>query len=115
MSTTYTWEITNLESFETIDGLNNAVSVVHWLIRAEDAYNSVSVNGTVTLDIPTAGSFVEYNDLTQEQVINWTKSKIGSKLENEYYQYLDQKLSELARPVVVSNPLPWIPVPNPGE
>jgi hypothetical protein len=114
MSTTYTWEITNLESFETINELTNVVSVIYWTLRAEDGFNSTTINGTVNLDAPTADTFVNYNDLTQEQVISWVKTKLGITLETGYYQYLDEKLLELTKPAIISTPLPWIPVPVPN-
>jgi hypothetical protein len=114
MSTTYTWEVTNLESFETINELTSVVSIIHWTLRAEDGFNSTAVNGTVNLDAPDTNNFVNYSDLTQEQVISWVKAKLGIKLENEYYQYLDQKLAELAKPAVITTPLPWVPVPVPS-
>lgn len=114
MSTTYTWEVTNLESFETINELTNVVSVIHWTLQADDGVNSTAINGTVNLDAPEANTFVNYNDLTQEQVIGWVKTKLGTTLETGYYQYLDEKLLELAKPVVITTPLPWVPAPAPS-
>ena len=107
MSNTYTWAITKLESFPSISGLENAVSRVYWQLDGTDGTNTVAVNGTVDLDLPNNEGFVAYADLTQEQVIEWTKAKLGSKLENEYYQYLDQKIAEIARPEATETPIPW--------
>ena len=117
MSNTDTWLVTKLESFPSIDGLENAVSRVYWQLDGADETNTVTVNGTVDLDLPTSNGFVAYGDLLQEQVIEWVKAKLGSKLENEYYQYLDQKLAEVARPEATETPIPWIAPsePSPGE
>jgi hypothetical protein len=109
MSNTYTWSVTKLESFASINGLENAVGRVYWNLSGTDNVNTVEVNGTVDLDLPDTEAFIAYSSLTQEQVIEWTKAKLGSKLENEYYQYLDQKLSEIARPEATETPMPWMP------
>jgi predicted rRNA methylase YqxC with S4 and FtsJ domains len=109
MSNTYTWKITTLESFADINGLENAVSRVYWKLLGTDEVNTVEVNGTVDLDIPNSEGFIAYAELTEAQVVEWTKAKLGSKLENEYYQYLDQKLAESAKPASTVTPMPWMP------
>ena len=110
MSNIYTWKITTLESFANLNGLENAVARVYWKLLGTDNVNTDEVNGTVDLDLPTSEGFVAYSDLTEAQVIDWTKVKLGSKLENEYYQYLDQKLAESAKPESTVTPMPWMPI-----
>jgi hypothetical protein len=107
MSNTYEWTVTKLESVESLNGLENAVSTVYWTLTGNDGVNTTEVKGTVNLDTPDADNFIAYSSLELSQVIDWVKAKLGEKLEGEYYQYLDQKLAEVARPVAVETALPW--------
>ena len=107
MSNTYTWEILNLETVPSINELENVVAGVRWLITATDDVNSTTVEGTVELENPLAEEFIAYSDLTKEQVILWTQEKLGDDLTTDYYQYLDEHLSKIARPVAVVTDLPW--------
>ena len=107
MSNTYTWEILNLETVPSINELENVVAGVRWLITATDDVNSTTVEGTVELENPLAEEFIAYSDLTKEQVISWTQEKLGDDLTTDYYQYLDEHLSKIARPVAVVTDLPW--------
>lgn len=108
MSNSYSWTIRKLESFESFNNLENAVSRVYWTVSGTDGTNTTAVEGTVDLDLPNPDNFTSYSGLTAEQVITWVKDKIGTVIENRYYEYLDQKLTELARPTnVIETTLPW--------
>ena len=107
MENTYTWKILNLETIPSINGLENAVSVIRWLITATDATNSTTVEGTVELENPSAEGFIAYNNLTKDQVLVWTKATLGDELVTKYYEYLDQQLVKLAKPTPVPAELPW--------
>jgi hypothetical protein len=107
MSNTYTWKILQLETVPSINGLENVVSVVRWLLTATDDINSTTVEGTVELENPLVEEFISYIDLTEDQVLQWTKSKLGNQ-ETQYYQYLDEQLSKIARPQAVATELPWV-------
>ena len=107
MSTTYTWKVLNLETIASVDNLANIVSVVRWLITGADGTNTATVEGTVELDLPVAEGFIEYASLTEEQVLTWTKEKLGADLENRYNLYLDEQLVKMAKPEATITDLPW--------
>jgi hypothetical protein len=106
MSNTYTWKILNLETIPSINGLENVVSVVRWLLTATNDGNVSTVEGTVELENPLVEEFIAYSDLTEEKVLEWTKLKLGNQ-ETQYYQYLDEQLFKLARPQSTAAELPW--------
>ena len=107
MSNTYTWKILNLETIPSINGLENAVAVIRWLITATDETNSTTVEGTVELGNPSAEGFIAYSDLSEEQALTWTKATLGDDLVTKYYQYLDQQLVKLTKLTPVPADLPW--------
>ena len=107
MSNTYTWKILNLETVQSINGLENVVSVVRWLLTATDDVNLTNVEGTVELENPSSDGFIVYSELSEDQVITWTREKLGLDLESKYHQYLDEKLSQLVKPKSVPADLPW--------
>jgi len=106
MSNTYTWKILNLETIPSINGLENVVAVVRWLLTATDNVNSTTVEGTVELENPLVEEFIAYRELTEEKVLEWTKLKLGNQ-ETQYYQYLDHQLSKMAKPQSTAAELPW--------
>jgi len=107
MSNTYTWKILKLETVPSINELENVVSVVRWLLTATNDINTTTVEGTVELENPTVEEFIAYVDLTEEQVLEWTKSKLGNQV-TRYYQYLDEQLTKVARPQSIATELPWV-------
>ena len=111
MSTTYTWKVLNLEIIESINELENVISVVRWLITGADDTNTTTVEGTVELDIPTADRFIAYSELTEEQTLTWIKEKLGSVIENRYYLYIDEQLAKMAKPTTIAKDLPWATAP----
>ena len=108
MENTYTWKVLNLETVPSINGLENAVAVIRWLITATDESNSTTVEGTVELDNPSSEGYIAYGDLNEEQVLTWAKSTLGDELVTKYYQYLDQQLVKLTKLTPVPAELPWV-------
>ena len=66
------WTVEQMER-QTADGL---VTTVHWRATAQDGDDVATAYGSVGLE--RGNSFIEYNSLTQEQVIAWVKEKIDA-------------------------------------
>lgn len=64
------WTVEQMER-QASDGL---VTTVHWRATAQDGDDVASAYGSVGLE--RGDSFIEYNSLTQEQVIAWVKEKV---------------------------------------
>tara|TARA_R110002153_G_scaffold82154_1_gene207487 strand:- start:104 stop:406 length:303 start_codon:yes stop_codon:yes gene_type:complete len=100
MLVTHTWSISDLERQVEGDG----VIVVHWRLNSTDGSNSTSAYGTTnhTPD-PDDEDFVPFNDLIEEDVLNWVWSQVykkGTETRNK------DKIELLSNPVVLSG-LPW--------
>lgn len=69
-----TWKIEKLE-VQSIEGLCDVVINVHWrVIGATD-----TAYGSVSLPRPTGADFVPFAELTEELVVAWAKSALGSE------------------------------------
>ena len=74
MSTTFTWNIANLER-NTADGV---VFTVHYTVNAADDTYSSGAYGSIGLEAPAEGApIISYADLTADTVIGWVKEKLG--------------------------------------
>lgn len=121
MSNSYEWLVEDVERLKSFNGKADVVSAVHWRCNAHD--NATPPNRTTLFgvhEIPYAlnSGFIEFDALTQEQLVNWVKNLIvggAQKIESE----LDQILFEQSTPIVL-NGLPgksrtFIAVPKDQE
>jgi hypothetical protein len=92
-----TWTINNLER-QASDGL---VIVVHWGALAVDGDYSSSIINTQTLE--RGESFVSYDSLTEEIVLNWLWNKVDK---NVVESSLASQIDAQKNPVKL-NGLPW--------
>jgi hypothetical protein len=79
VTTTFTWKIAQLER-ETADGF---VFTAHYTVDANDGTYSAGAYGSVGFQRPE--NLIPFADLTEEQVIGWTKEAIGG----------DEKVAEI--------------------
>jgi hypothetical protein len=107
MPNTYTWNIQFLDCVPSQDGQSNVVSNVHWIVNGTDGTHSSSVYGTQPLAYVEGSPFTAYSDLTQNTVIGWVQSAMGSTQVASIQQNLDNQISNLANPPIVTPPLPW--------
>lgn len=101
MSTTYTWNILNVES-TTADGV---VFTVNYEVTATDGTYTTGAQESVDLAAPTEGStIIPYSDLTAETVLNWVQERIGgaeriAEIESILQEDLDrQRTTQFGKP-----------------
>jgi hypothetical protein len=102
MSTTFTWNIANLER-ETSDGY---VYTAHYTVNAvsEDGVYSSGAYGSLGLE--RGDSLVPFADLTEEIVVGWLKEKFGAEKVSEIEAALQAQLDEQRQPTKAAG-LPW--------
>jgi len=103
MATVITWQITAMDC-STTEQNPDTVIVCHWTCSATDGTYNTSIYSTCSVPTPT-GTFVPYQDLTQEQVLGWCWSDGVDKDATE--TAVGQQLANLVNPPVVTPPLPW--------
>jgi len=101
MSTTFTWNISQLER-ETADGF---VYTAHYTVNASDETYSSGAYGSIGLERPD--TLIPYSDLTEDQVVGWVKEKLGGDEKvQEIESALQAQLDEQRSPTKASG-IPW--------
>ena len=68
-----TWKVKSVEYTKSLSGKTNVVTLSHWM--ASDS--GVKVSGSADLDTSDLSSYLEYDDLTESKLLEWTKATIG--------------------------------------
>jgi hypothetical protein len=106
---TYEWKITNLEYYPSLDGLNQVVSKIHFiLIGRYEQYGSAKV-GIQKLDTDNLdpNKYVSYADLTPEVVISWLESAIGPDGIQDLKNQIETDINKAMSPKTVLADPPW--------
>lgn len=107
--TTITWQIAQVDCVPQENAHTNVVRTVHWRVLAtEDNYNA-SIPGITTLNPPTDG-FVEFDNLTEAQIVTWIKNTLGTEQVTALEDSLTRMIENQKNPPIVTPQLPWVPV-----
>jgi hypothetical protein len=100
MSTTFTWNIVQLDR-ETSDGF---VFTAHYTVNASDETYKAGAYGSIDLERPE--ELTPYSDLTEEIVIGWVKEKLTAEKVSEIEAALQAQLDEQKAPTKATG-TPW--------
>jgi len=107
MSLTYTFSITQLEIAPTgSDDHNDVVTLVRYNYKGvnENGYSG-SFMGATPMPTPS-GSFIPFEDLTEEEVIDWLEV-VTVSAQPHMQQQIQKQISNQVNPQYVPVPLPW--------
>ena len=107
---TLTWLIELLLVKPTEGSLTDVVITADWRCNGTDETYSGTCYGSCSFQ-PPSGSFTPYEDLTQDQVLDWCYANGVDKTAIEANVSL--QIQNQINPPVVTLPLPWVPVPPP--
>lgn len=60
-----------------IDGYQNVVVQVPWVCQANSEGITINMHGKTDLAYNSSSPFIQYDDLTQNEVIGWVKDALG--------------------------------------
>jgi hypothetical protein len=103
--TTYTWTVTAMDCYPEVDGEVNVVFTVHWTCSGEESGFTAFVYSTQSVTVDPSEPFTPYDQLTQNQVLNWIWTSGVDKDATE--ATVNQQVQNLINPPVVTPPLPW--------
>jgi hypothetical protein len=116
MSNLYTWVIHALEVIPKKDGKTNVLVSVSWSLFATDGTNTISLYDKQILAQNTTNlEFIEFSDLTKEQVVIWVKESLGEDVLKDYYSSLDTHLKVLFETTPHIQPLESVSIGLPWE
>ena len=102
MSVSYNWSIADLNR-KTEDGF---VFTVHWRVDASNETYSEGAYGSIGLERPD--ELVPFDQLTNEQVVQWVKDYFGEEKVAEIEAALAARISEKQTPTEASGlPSSW--------
>ena len=107
---TLTWLIERLLVKPTEGSNTDVVITADWRCNGSQESFSGTCYGSCSF-APPSGSFTPYEDLTQDQVLQWCYENGVDKTAIE--ANVTAQIENQINPPVVTLPLPWVPVPPP--
>tara|TARA_R110000782_G_scaffold28788_1_gene72009 strand:+ start:1021 stop:1338 length:318 start_codon:yes stop_codon:yes gene_type:complete len=92
-------------------GMNNIIKEVKFSLTGTDGVNTVTNFFPVKLDYPEAGDFIEYEELTRDQIFQWVINNVEENLINNLKtgitsQLRDKQIVDPDNPVLNKIKLP---------
>jgi hypothetical protein len=107
---TILWIIERLLVKPTEDSETNVVITADWRCNGTQDQYSGTCYGSCSF-APPSGSFTPYDQLTEQQVLNWCYENGVDQAAIEANVTL--QINDQINPPVIAPPLPWVPVPPP--
>ena len=110
MAINYTWDVSTVDTYPTLDGNADVVYNVHWRLNAEDDANqdadgnnwTASVYGTQAVDTSDISDFTAFADLTSSDVQGWVEAAMGADKVQSLKDNLDALIAEKITPTSVT-------------
>lgn len=109
MAVTKTWKVRELQAQLQSGSNENVVKTVYCTIFATTGSYKEMVHFSTEL-APTTGSFVNYTDLSESQVVGWVKDVMGVSLVSAWENKVEAEVIKLVTPVSASyqeGSMPW--------
>lgn len=115
----YTWKITSLRK-STKENINDVIVNVQWELKGTDEdgdFGTFSGATPFELDAENTGSFVPFEELTEEIVIGWVKDVVVDSYWAHVNEKIQQQIDDIKTPIVDVNSydLPWASVSSSYE
>jgi hypothetical protein len=103
--TTYIWNVNQMDTVPSEDGLSDVVVVAHWQCMGTSGDYFAQVYGTCTFTLDTSKEFIPYDSLTLQEVLDWCWSTSVDKAATE--ANVNTQIENLINPPIIVLPLPW--------
>ena len=106
---TYNWNCKTVDAYPQDGEYTDLVYNVHWIVTGVSdelkpdgaAYSATSI-GTQTLDVSDVTEFIPFEDLTNEQVVTWTKGAMGEEQVASIEASIESQINSLITPTTVT-------------
>jgi len=110
MAIGYTWDVSTVDTYPTLESNADVVYNVHWRLTAEDDANqdadgnnwTATVYGTQAVDTSDLSSFTAFADLTSSDVQGWVEAAMGADAVTDLKAGLDAQIALLITPTSVT-------------
>ena len=109
MAIGYTWDVSTVDTYPTLESNADVVYNVHWRLTAEDDANqdadgnnwTASSYGTQSVDTADISDFTAFADLTSSDVQGWVEAAMGADTVTSMKASLDAQIAEKITPTSV--------------
>ena len=113
MAINYTWDVSTVDTYPTLDGNADVVYNVHWRLTAEDDANQdadgnnwkASSYGTQTLSTSDIGDFKPFDEVTSDMVKGWVIDAMGEEEVANLEASLDSQIESQKNPTSITKTL----------
>ena len=110
MAIGYTWNVSTVDTYPTLESNADVVYNVHWRLTAEDDANqdadgnnwTATSYGTQSVDTSDLSSFTSFADLTSSDVQGWVETAMGSDAVTALKSGLDAQIEAKINPTSVT-------------
>ena len=110
MAIGYTWDVSTVDTYPTLESNADVVYNVHWRLTAEDDANqdadgnnrTASVYGTQSVDTADITDFTSFADLTSSDVQGWVETAMGEEAVQNLKDGLDAQIEAKINPTSVT-------------
>lgn len=115
MTISYVWKIDALDCKTSDGNLQDVIITSHYRVTAVDGNYSASAYSTIQMHEPDPNNFIPFDEITQEQAIQWTKDALGAETVTAYESSLEKQIEEQKAPTIITKvPSSWsVPVIEP--
>jgi len=118
--TTYNWNCKTVDCYPEQDKEVDVVYNVHWIVTGVsdevdpqgNPYSSTSI-GTQTLDTSQITEFIPFDQLTNDEVVAWTKGAMGEEqvasIEASIQSQIDSLITPTSVTLTIGEPVPPTP------
>ena len=117
MATTYDWNCKTVDCYPTDQSYTDVVYNVHWIVTGTsdtldpdgNAYTATNI-GTQTISTDDITDFTPFADLTNADVVAWTKEAMGADqvtaLEANIQSQIDLEITPTSVTLTIEDPVP---------
>ena len=109
MAINYTWNVSTVDTYPTLDGNADVVYNVHWRLNATDTQvdaegnpYTAGVYGTQVLDTSDLSGFIDFDSVTSAEVQGWVESAMGEEQVQSLKDGLDANIAGQINPTSVT-------------
>ena len=102
MEVTYDWNCKTVDVHPQEEGQTDVVYNVHWIVTGVDGDYSSSAIGTQIVPLSEGSTFIPFEDLTNEIVVEWTKEAMGEETVASIETSIANQIQELINPTSVT-------------
>ena len=112
MAITYEWKLTSIKT-KDVEDKTNVVFQTYWTLTGTDEEGNIGTfSGVTPLDLNSLkeGTFVAFEDLTEEMIIEWIKSKIKDSYEDHVLTVIQRSINNSKEKAISTTEFPWVKV-----